>query len=186
VKYLAEGTWEIVNQPSEGFIKGPIEGAIGIGKGGVYFLRNVIAGTFNSFEVISESCSRGLASITYDEKFITRREKIQMQKSKQFVQGTKSALWALFTGFEVAITGIVRHPTEERKKIGTAGIFKGLAIGLAGLITKPMSGLFEAISKFSEGVKQTALFYQDGPNITRSRPPRVFISDQQYYTDYNM
>lgn len=53
IKYLAEGTWEIVNQPSEGFIKGPIEGAIGIGRGGVYFLRNVVAATFNSFEAVS-------------------------------------------------------------------------------------------------------------------------------------
>jgi hypothetical protein len=46
---VAEGAWEIVNQPTEGFIKGPIEGTIGIGKGGVFFTRNVIAGTFNSF-----------------------------------------------------------------------------------------------------------------------------------------
>ncbi len=65
-----------------------------------------------------------------------------MQKSRHLIQGSKSAIWALYTGFQVAITGIVRHPREEKKKIGTAGIFKGLAIGLAGLVTKPMSGLF--------------------------------------------
>jgi vacuolar protein sorting-associated protein 13A/C len=53
MKYLAEGVWEIINQPSEGFIKGPIEGALGVVKGGVYFTRNVVAGTANSFEVIS-------------------------------------------------------------------------------------------------------------------------------------
>ena len=49
IKLFAEGTWEIVNQPTEGFIKGPIEGTIGIAKGGIYFTRNVVAGTFNSF-----------------------------------------------------------------------------------------------------------------------------------------
>jgi vacuolar protein sorting-associated protein 13A/C len=186
LKYLAEGTWEIVNQPSEGFIRGPVEGAIGIGRGGVYFLRNVIAASFNSFEAVSESCSRGLATITFDQKFITRRDKIQMQKSKHILQGTKSALWAFFTGFEVAISGIVRHPREESRKSGTAGFFKGVALGLAGLVTKPMSGIFEAVSKFSEGVKQTALFFQDGPNTTRSRPPRVFISSQEYYSEYSL
>lgn len=104
-----------------------------------------------------------------------------MQKSKHIVQGTKSALWALFTGFEVAVSGIVRHPREERRKSGGLGVMKGLALGLAGLVTKPLSGVFEAVSKFSEGVKQTALFFQDGPNVTRSRPPRVFISSQEYY-----
>ncbi len=49
MRLVAEGAWEVVNQPTEGFIKGPIEGTIGIGKGGVFFARNVIAGTFNSF-----------------------------------------------------------------------------------------------------------------------------------------
>jgi len=33
-----------------------------------------------------------------------------MQKSRHVGQGTKSALFALYTGFEVAFTGIVRHP----------------------------------------------------------------------------
>ncbi len=51
-------------------------------------------------------------------------------------------------------------------------------MGVAGLVTKPLSGMFEGISKFSEGIKQTALFFQDGPNTTRSRPPRVFIGSQ--------
>jgi hypothetical protein len=49
----------------------------------------------------------------------------------------------------VAFTGIVRQPREESRKSGTAGFFKGMALGLAGLVTKPMSGIFEAISKFS-------------------------------------
>jgi vacuolar protein sorting-associated protein 13A/C len=48
IKYIAEGAWEIVNQPSEGFIKGPVEGAVGIVLGVVYCTRNVVAGTFNS------------------------------------------------------------------------------------------------------------------------------------------
>lgn len=107
---FAEGTWEIVNQPTEGFIKGPIEGTIGIVKGGVYFTRNIVAGTFNSFEAISESISRGVSYITMDEKFIERREKIKLQKSTHIVKGVQYGLFSLYTGFEVAITGLVRHP----------------------------------------------------------------------------
>ena len=101
-----------------------------------------------------------------------------MQKSKHLWEGTKSATFALYTGFEVAITGLYRHPKENIEKSGAAGFFKGMAIGLAGLVTKPLSGIFEGISKFSQGIKQTALFFQDGPNTTRSRPPRVFIGQQ--------
>jgi len=66
------------------------------------------------------------------------------------------------------------------------GLFKGVALGLTGLLTKPISGFCEAVSKFSEGVKQTALFFQDGPNTIRSRPPRIFISSQEYFGSYNL
>lgn len=66
IRMISEGAWEIVNQPTEGFIKGPIEGGIGIIKGGVYFTRNVVAGTCNSFEAISESISRGVSYLTMD------------------------------------------------------------------------------------------------------------------------
>jgi len=27
--------------------------------------------------------------------------------------------------------------------------------------------------------------FQDGPNTKRVRPPRVFLSEQQYYANYN-
>ena len=70
--------------------------------------------------------------------------------------------------------------------MGAPGFFKGMLIGVAGLVTKPLSGIFEGISKFSQGIKQTALFFQDGPNGIRSRPPRVFIGQQEYYTSYSM
>lgn len=52
-RYMRDGVWEIINQPSEGFIKGPIEGFLGFGKGGIYFVRNMVAGSCNSFEVMA-------------------------------------------------------------------------------------------------------------------------------------
>ena len=57
--------------------------------------------------------------------------------------------------------------------------------GVTGLVTKPISGMFEGVSKLSEGIKNTALLFQDGPNTKRARHPRVFLSNQKYYTNYN-
>ena len=96
--YIGEGAFEIINQPSEGFIKGPIEGALGIVKGGVFFTINLFAGTFNSFEVMGESISQGISYVTFDQKFLTRREKFQMQKSKHLGDGASSAVFAFYTG----------------------------------------------------------------------------------------
>jgi len=64
------------------------------------------------------------------------------------------------------------------EKNGATGFFKGVLMAVTGLFTKPLSGLFQGISKLSQGVKQTALYFQDGPNNARSRPPRVFVSGQ--------
>jgi vacuolar protein sorting-associated protein 13A/C len=52
-RYFVEGLVEVVDNPVQGFIKGPIEGTFGIITGGVGLVRNVVAGTFNSFELIS-------------------------------------------------------------------------------------------------------------------------------------
>lgn len=69
---------------------------------------------------------------------------------------------------------------------GFLGGVTGTLKGVAGLITKPISGTFEGISKLSEGIKNTALLFQDGPNSKRVRPPRIFISDLAYYKNYNI
>ncbi len=48
--------------------------------------------------------------MTMDEKFIERREKIKIEKSRHFFLGLKYGLFSIYTGLEVAITGLVRHP----------------------------------------------------------------------------
>jgi len=76
-RYFVEGLVEVVDNPVQGFIKGPIEGTVGLITGGVGLVRNVVAGTFNSFELISESMSSGLSALSMDQQFIERREKIK-------------------------------------------------------------------------------------------------------------
>ena len=50
--------------------------------------------------------------MTMDEKFIERREKIKLQKSTHLFKGFQYGMFSIYTGFEVAVTGIVRHPVE--------------------------------------------------------------------------
>ena len=80
----------------------------------------------------------------------------------------------------------MRHPAEGYNQSGFVGGFTGTLKGISGLITKPISGTFEGISKISEGIKNTALLFQDGPNSKRMRPPRIFISELSYYKNYNV
>lgn len=50
--------------PKEGFIKGPIEGGIGIAKGVGSLTKGVVAGTFNTVQKITGSLAQGFSAIT--------------------------------------------------------------------------------------------------------------------------
>ena len=50
--------------------------------------------------------------MTMDEKFIERRQKIKNQKSNHLLYGLKYGLFSVYTGVEVALTGLIRHPME--------------------------------------------------------------------------
>ena len=48
VKHLGIGMFDLIDKPIEGFVKGPLEGGIGIALGATSLVKNTFAGTFNS------------------------------------------------------------------------------------------------------------------------------------------
>lgn len=75
--------------------------------------------------------------------------------------------YSLCTGVELAVTGLYRQPVEGYRNNGMIGGVSGTLKAFSGLLTKPLAGLFEGISKTSEGIKNTALMFQDGPRTQR-------------------
>jgi hypothetical protein len=56
---------------------------------------------------------------------------------------------SVYTGVEVAFTGLVRHPMQGYSSNGFLGGVTGTLKGISGLATKPISGIFGGISKIS-------------------------------------
>jgi vacuolar protein sorting-associated protein 13A/C len=54
---------------------------------------------------------------------------------------------------------------------------KGTAKGVAGLVVKPVTGVLDFASKTTEGLKNTALHFEDKSNENRMRCPRVFYGE---------
>jgi vacuolar protein sorting-associated protein 13A/C len=54
------------------------------------------------------------------------------------------------------------------------GFFRGTAQGLVGIIVKPVTGVLDFAADTTEGIKNTALYFEDKPNENRMRCPRVF------------
>jgi len=76
-------------------------------------------------------------------------------------------------------------PFEGAKKDGIVGFFKGVGQGLTGLAVKPITGIIDAVSKTSEGLKNTVDQSEDKPNESRERPIRVFYGSDRYYRNFN-
>lgn len=53
--------------------------------------------------------------------------------------------------------------------------------GLSGLVVKPIAGVLDASAKAAEGVVSTATHFDDKPNDSRIRYPRIFYEKSQYY-----
>jgi vacuolar protein sorting-associated protein 13A/C len=66
VKNIGIGVYDLFDKPIEGFIKGPIEGGIGIGKGAGSLVKNVVSGTSNSVGKISGAIASGCSTISMD------------------------------------------------------------------------------------------------------------------------
>ena len=75
-------------------------------------------------------------------------------------------------------------PLEGAKKEGVKGFLKGAWKGVSGLIVKPLTGVLDAASKTSEGIKNTATRDDEKPNQNRERFPRPFYGIEQFYRTY--
>lgn len=85
---------------------------------------------------------------------------------------------SLFSGVGYGIAGLVTQPYQGAEKEGVGGFFKGVSKGLAGLVIKPVTGALDLVSKTTEGVKNTANFFDEKPNETRKRLPRIFYGEE--------
>ena len=69
VKHIGIGAYDLFDKPIEGFIKGPIEGGIGIVKGVGSLTKNTVSGISNSGGKIAGSIAGGLSAISMDKNY---------------------------------------------------------------------------------------------------------------------
>jgi vacuolar protein sorting-associated protein 13A/C len=67
---------------------------------------------------------------------------------------------------------------EGAERSGLPGFLKGTVKGIAGLVIKPVSGVFDAASKTAEGIKNTPEFFssEKQKKYNREHTPRPFYN----------
>ncbi|CAK86161.1 unnamed protein product (macronuclear) [Paramecium tetraurelia] len=185
VKHLAKGVYDLFDKPLEGFIKGPVEGSIGIVRGAGSLVQNTVSGVSNSTSKIAGSISGSLAYISLDKQYKQQREQIRVVKPNQIISGIYLGGRLLYISLNRAFVGVFDIPVTQARRKGIKGLTIGVLEGTAGFFIKPFAGVFDFVSKTTDGLKATAQYWNDKANDKRTRDIRVIYQKEQLYKNYN-
>lgn len=95
-----------------------------------------------------------------DQDFNKRRAQIKNKKSSNVIEGIGHGVTSIFNGFAGGITGVVTQTAKGAQKKGFGGFGLGLLKGVTGLVTKPLTGIVDGVSKTAEGIKNTTKIFE--------------------------
>eukprot|EP00742_Colponemidia_sp_Colp-10_P012471 GILJ01014016.1.p1 GENE.GILJ01014016.1~~GILJ01014016.1.p1 ORF type:complete len:1562 (-),score=256.60 GILJ01014016.1:120-4805(-) len=152
VSDIGLGTFRVFQDRIDDLTTSPEAFALGVARGTVLVVGNVIGGSLNLVGMVADSGAKlvNLASGDSGKKMNTA------------------------TGFFHGLTGIVTKPMHGAAEGGAAGFFKGLGQGVVGVATNPIAGLLGDLSKATTLVGSV---FTDKyiPEVKRLRPIRLFL-----------
>jgi len=176
---VGTGVMDFFYEPAQGIIQSPQAFAKGLAKGTSSLVKNTVYGTFNSVSKIAGAIGKGVATLSFDDDYVKKRQINQRKQPKHFLSGAGQGMFALGKGLFDGVTGIVVKPVQGVRKDGAKGFAKGLGQGIIGVAVKPVAGVFEAVSKTSEGIKNTTTYFDKDKILRRVRPfPRLFTPEK--------
>ena len=181
---IGKGFQDLLTKPGEGLMQGPIEAAKGLADGATSLVKHTVNGTFNSTSKITSGISQGILYLTQDDDYINEREEKKItEKPRDVMEGIGYGLSSMIGGVFSGISDVILKPIEETKKEGIVkGLTKGVLKGIGGAVIKPISGVFDFVSKTTEGIKNGV---NDDRSINRIREPRAFYGTFKIIKEYN-
>eukprot|EP01083_Nonionella_stella_P243770 849119_1 len=153
---LGDGLSDFFYKPAQGLVKSPNDFAIGVSEGTISLLKHTLSGIFGAASKISESVAGGLLTLSTDGDYRQKRQaRLTEHRIEHVGDGVVQGAASVGLGFFHGITGIVADPIRGARSSGGLGALKGVGTGLLGIITKPVSGVFDAASQTFEGIAKT-------------------------------
>ncbi|XP_064629495.1 intermembrane lipid transfer protein VPS13A-like isoform X5 [Lineus longissimus] len=174
VKDFTQGLGDLFYEPIMGSVQGTDEFAGGIVRGVKSLLGHTVGGAAGSVALITGSLGRGLAALSFDEDYKIRRRK-RMNRAKNLPESLAIGGKGFIMGVALGLSGIVVRPIKGIQEEGIEGFFKGIGKGLLDLITKPAGGVLDMVSMAFDGIRRAA---EMGDHIVvRMRLPRYIQLD---------
>ena len=183
VKNIGTGFKDFFQKPIEGVIRGPLEGVKGAIDGSMSLVKHAVDGTFSATSKIAGGISKGILYISQDEKYINDMEKKKItERPTNFIEGFGYGISSMASGVCAGVKDVFVKPVEGAQKDNISGFGKGILQGFGGLVSKPISGFFDLVSKTSEGIKNTIA--QDDSELKVERKPRAFYGIHKYVNKF--
>jgi vacuolar protein sorting-associated protein 13A/C len=110
---LGTGAKSFYYEPKQGFMKGPVEGGIGLIKGTGALAGGVAAGFAGSFGKITNTVNRGFLTLSFDQEY---RHKKEIRDLTEKPKGVFDGVGKGFKGFGMSlfdgVTGVVAQPIK--------------------------------------------------------------------------
>ncbi|XP_067142942.1 intermembrane lipid transfer protein VPS13A-like isoform X2 [Centruroides vittatus] len=170
IKDFTQGLGDFFYEPFLGSIQGPEEFTEGIVKGVQSLLGHVIGGTAGSISLITGSLGQIFSFFSMDEDYRKKRRLRMQQHPSSLPETLLIAGKGFVLGVALGLSGVIVKPIVGAQQEGVEGFFKGIGKGIMGLITKPAGGVIDMVSMAFDGIKRAAEMGED--IIVRQRLPR--------------
>ena len=187
LSHIGTAVFDLVNEPVQGIVNGPLEGGKGLIKGAGSFLKNSVSATFGSVSKLTGSVATGITALTQGKDGLIERQKAKAKdRPKDALEGVFYGMKSIVMGIGKGVTGVVTDPVKGAKKKGFLGFLSGGAKGIVGIVGKPVAGVFDAVSKTAEGINNTAHSSEIQLGSQRIRPPRVTYGSAHRIRKYRL
>ncbi len=161
IQSVGQGFRDLVTLPYQGLSHSPGMFVLGLGQGATSFLQNCSSGVLSSVTNLATSLSRNMEQLSMDPDHASYQEQIRRQASvPKFSSGVRSGVSSFGLSLVSAVAGIVDQPMQSYQQMeedsstlgATRSILAGVGKGILGVVTKPMGGAMELVSKTGQGI----------------------------------
>lgn len=170
VSSFSAGLRDFVLQPSrelKHLAKNPSRVGVGVLRGTLSLVSNSASAVFGLFSNLGSAVGSTAAILTLDKEFQhlhSEQQAAQQRNYDRLKQRGFGRVTLLVTrpvhdvvfGLVSASTGLITEPYRGAKKEGVTGLAKGTAVGVIGVVVKPVVGLSDAFSHVMESIHDIA------------------------------
>jgi len=195
VSNLGTGFKDFFYEPASAIVKGPKDFGRGLAKGTTSLIKKTTYALFDTASKLTGTVAKGSYSIdqcrysylllclfvvgvtlTMDDDYKKERAQRSARQAKHAGEGVLFGLRDFGIGLYKGVTGVVVEPIKGVQREGALGLVKGVGKGLAGVVLKPTIGAVDLVSRTTEGIKNTTVYFDEKLKAP-IRPPRYFPPD---------